>query len=172
MNRHLTRHLIFGFFLLFLISCGVSEIKETAAPVAPAFPKPGDCNACHEDKEVLPSDHIDTKGMTGNECSACHVPGPTSLWAKIPLSHIHQQNGVSCKDCHEDPESAEPADSTVCEKCHGDTQALVEAASELEINPHFSPHEGSIPDCNKCHHQHKSSENYCANCHGMQYVVP
>ncbi|MGD9160371.1 MAG: cytochrome c3 family protein [Desulfobacteraceae bacterium] len=172
MCKHFIKHLITGLFLFFLISCSVSEIKETAAPKAPSSPQPGDCIACHEGKQVLPQDHVDTKGMTGSECDSCHQPGPTSLWTKIPLSHIHQQKGVSCRECHEDPVSPEPADTKVCQNCHGDIQALIEAASELTINPHFSPHEGKIPDCSKCHHLHKSSENYCAGCHGIKYQVP
>ena len=151
--------LLSGLFLLFLISCGGLEINETASPKVPASPKPGDCIACHGSKVVLPQGHVDTRDMMGNECGTCHEPGPTSLWTKIPLSHIHQMNGVSCKGCHEDPASAKAADSNVCLKCHNNMRSLVEAASDLELNPHFSPHEGKVPDCNRCHHWHKSSEN-------------
>jgi hypothetical protein len=161
-----------GFFLLFLISCSLSEINETASPRVPASPKPGDCIACHESKEVLPRDHVDTSDMTGNECGTCHEPGPTSLRTRIPLSHIHQLEGVSCKGCHEDPAFAKAADSKVCIKCHEDTGSLVEATDDLELNPHFSPHEGTVPDCSRCHHQHKSSENYCARCHTLEYKIP
>ena len=172
MYKHFIRHMAIGIFLFFLISCSVSEIHETAVPEVSVSPKPGDCIFCHEDKKVLPDDHVDTKGMEGSECGSCHEQGETSLWTKIPLSHIHQQKGVSCKECHEDPASPEPADETVCKKCHGDTKALIAAASELKLNPHFSPHDGKISDCNKCHHQHKSSENFCARCHGLKYKVP
>lgn len=161
-----------GLFLFFLISCGVSEIQKTAEPKAPAAPGPGDCISCHEGNEVLPENHVDTKGMMGDDCMTCHEEDSMSLKGKIPLSHMHQLNGVSCKECHEDPAAAKPVGTDVCQTCHGDTRALIEAASELEINPHFSPHEGKIPDCNRCHHMHKSSENYCSHCHGMDYKVP
>ena len=172
MNKHFIPNLIIGSFLLFTISCSVSEMKESPAAKAPASPKPGDCTSCHEDKKVLPDDHVDTKGMAGSECDSCHGSKENSLWTKIPLSHLHQLKGVSCKECHEDPASPEPADTAVCQKCHGDIGALIKAASELQINPHYSPHDGKISDCNKCHHVHKSSVNYCAGCHGMKYKVP
>ncbi len=171
MHKYIIKHLLIGLFLLPLISCGVSKIKEPATPVtAPVSPKPGDCAACHTDKKVLPEGHVDTKDMTGDECGACHE-GKTSLETKIPLSHIHRLNGVSCKGCHEDPASPKPVDSKVCQACH-DTKSLIDSSNRLEINPHFSPHDGKVPDCNKCHHQHKSSVNYCAQCHDLKYKVP
>lgn len=166
MHKHFLPHLVIGLFLLFLISCSVSEISETAATKAPSSPEPGDCAACHEVEEVLPEDHVDTRDMTGSECSACHEAGSNSLYNRIPLSHMHRLAGISCKECHGDPASATPADSEVCKKCHNDMNALYDATSEVGLNPHFSPHEGKISDCNMCHHQHKDSENYCTECHG------
>ena len=172
MYKHIILRFVSGVFLLFLISCSVSEISETASDKAPTSPKPGDCIACHEGKEVIPGGHVDIKKMMSDECGACHEPGPSSLRGKIPLSHTHYLDGITCKGCHEDPASAKAADMKVCQTCHSDPAALIEAASELEINPHFSPHEGKISDCNKCHHMHKSSENNCAHCHGLDYKVP
>ncbi len=172
MNKNIIKQ-VSGLLLIFLISCSILEKKETPPPKVSAPPRPGDCMACHETEAVLPQDHIDTKAMMGNACGACHKPGPTSLWAKIPLNHIHQLNGISCKGCHEGPDTTKAAaDSKVCQKCHNDTESLIQSANELEINPHFSPHESKVPDCNQCHHQHKSSENYCARCHGLEYKVP
>ena len=168
MPRNFIRNLTGGIFLLFLISCGVSEISKTAATKAPSSPEPGDCNACHEGKEVLPEDHVDTRDMTGSECSACHEAGSDSLYNKIPLSHMHQLAGISCIECHDDPASARPAESAVCKKCHNDMNALYSATSEVGLNPHFSPHDGKIPDCNRCHHQHKNSENFCNQCHSKE----
>ena len=173
MYKNFIPNLIVAFLLLFSISCSVSKIKETAAPEVPAAPKPGDCASCHEDKDVLPQDHVDTRDMTGEKCVMCHKPaGSMSLWSKIPLSHLHQLNGITCEGCHEDPAAPEPAGTAVCQKCHDDVKSLVQAASELELNPHFSPHEGKILDCNKCHNMHKSSKNACAQCHGVKYKVP
>lgn len=167
MYKHYIKHIGAGLFLLFLISCSVSEISETAAPEAPSPPKPGDCVSCHESKDVIPENHVETKGMMGDKCAMCHKTGPTSLRKKIPLSHMHQLEGISCKECHEDPASAKAVDSSVCKSCHNDMNALYNATSEVGLNPHFSPHEGKISDCNKCHHQHKSSENFCTGCHKM-----
>lgn len=165
MNTHLISHLVIGIFLLSSVSCTVSEIKETDGPKAPGSQEPGDCISCHDNKEVIPKDHIDTRGMMGDDCGGCHESDPTSLGKKIPLSHIHQLAGVSCKGCHEDPDSDKTAGTEVCKKCHDDMNALYEATSEEVINPHLSPHEGKTPDCNRCHHQHKNSENFCYNCH-------
>lgn len=167
-----TIHFAVGLFLLFLISCSVSKINENITPEAPASPKPGDCFVCHESKEVLPQGHVDTQDMMVNGCSACHEAKAAGLWTKIPLSHLHRLAGLSCKDCHEDTSSPKAAGTEVCEKCHSDIGALIEETNDLDINPHYSPHEGKIPDCTKCHHEHKSSENYCAHCHGLDYKVP
>ncbi len=160
-----------GLILLFLTSCAVSETTETAALKTPAAPGPGDCDACHESGEALPQGHVDTAAMNGNACGACHA-GTAGLRTKIPLGHIHQLKGVSCKECHEDPSSAMAADSGVCKRCHDNMALLIESTNDLAVNPHFSPHEGSVPDCNRCHHQHKGSENICAGCHNLEYKVP
>lgn len=171
MNKHTIKYLS-GFFLIFLISCSTIETNETASLKVPASPKPGDCIACHESKEVLPQDHADTKVMMDSECTTCHKPGATSLRTKIPLGHTHQLKGLSCKKCHEDPASVKNADSKVCLTCHNNMEQLVEATNELKVNPHHSPHGGMDINCNKCHHQHKKSENYCNQCHNLKYKVP
>ena len=167
MHKHFIRNLISGIFLLFLISCSISEISEPAAPEPPSSPKPGDCAACHEGKEVISKNHPDTKDMTGDQCNMCHRTSTMDLSKKIPLSHIHKLAGISCNECHEDPSAAAPADEAVCKTCHSDMKALYSATSEIGLNPHFSPHEGKVPDCNRCHHQHKTSENFCTGCHKM-----
>lgn len=155
---------IFLFFLL--ISCSVSRINETASERSSASSAPGDCSSCHKDKKVLPEDHVDTMDMKGDDCSSCH-DSSSDMKTNIPLSHKHTLNGVSCKGCHEDISSPGEVNSKVCKSCHDDTAELLKATSDLVINPHFSPHEGEIPDCNECHHQHRSSENYCNGCHGQ-----
>jgi hypothetical protein len=133
----------------------------------PASPKPGDCKACHKDKNVLPGEHVDTSDMAGNECGACH-DDENSLKNKIPLSHEHQLEGITCTGCHENPDEPKGADTKVCLNCHNDMNSLIEATSNLELNPHFSPHDGKVPDCNRCHHQHKSSEIFCSQCHNVE----
>ena len=171
MYKYIIRFLI-GIFLIFPISCSVLEIKEVPSLKAPATPKPGECTACHEGKEVLPQGHVETKDMMGKECDACHRPEEASLRTKIPLGHMHMLEGISCKGCHEDPASAEAIDPTVCKKCHDDLNLLMDRTNDLAVNPHFSPHEGKVPECVRCHHLHKGSENYCGQCHGLEYKVP
>jgi len=161
-----------GLFLLLLISCSALEINETTRLKVPASVKPGDCIACHESKGVLSQNHVDTRVMMGSECGTCHQPGPTTLRTKIPLSHIHQLKGLSCKVCHNDPASIKDVNSKVCVNCHDNMSLLIEATNDMVLNPHISPHEGMNIDCNRCHHQHKSSENYCNQCHNLTYKVP
>lgn len=169
--RKYTNLYLTGLCLLFFLSCGVKELDKAVSVKAPAQPKPGECKACHKDKDVLPQGHVDTVEMAGGDCDSCHS-GATSLWTKMPLSHKHKLNGLTCDKCHENTDPKKAVDASVCQTCHNDPQALLEASKELTINPHFSPHDGKIPDCNKCHHQHKKSVNYCAGCHGLDYKVP
>jgi Cytochrome c3 len=171
LRKYITIYLT-GLFLLFFLSCGVKELDKTASIKTPASPGPGECNTCHKDKEVLPQGHVDTAEMKGSNCDSCHSEGETSLRTKMPLSHKHKMEGMSCNDCHKEPAPYTAVSSNVCQGCHNDTKALFEAAKEVAVNPHFSPHDGKIPDCNKCHHQHKKSENYCSGCHGVESKVP
>ncbi len=163
-----TFYLLSLLFLFFMLSCGISEISERTSEKVPVSQKPGDCLACHKEKEVLPVDHADTSDMTGNECDACHDDEVTSLKSKIPLSHNHQLEGITCNECHIETGDKKGADSKVCLNCHNDTTSLIDATGSLELNPHFSPHDGNTPDCNRCHHQHKYSENFCNQCHNAE----
>jgi len=157
-----------GLLLFFLVSCNISQINKGTSVKVTGIQKPGDCNSCHKEKTYLPRDHVDTDDMMGNDCSACHDAGSTSLYAKIPLSHKHNLEGIACRGCHGDTDAPKAVGSKVCLNCHNDINSLIEATGELELNPHFSPHDGKIPDCNRCHHQHKSSENYCSQCHSIE----
>lgn len=171
MRKYITLYLT-GLCIMFFLSCGVKELDKAVSVKAPSQPAPGDCKACHKDKDVLPQGHVDTVKMTGKVCDSCHSEGQLSLRTKMPLSHKHQLNGLTCNECHENIEPKKAVNESVCQTCHNDPQALLEATKGLPINPHFSPHDGKIPDCNKCHHQHKKSINYCAGCHGLEYKVP
>jgi hypothetical protein len=160
-----------GLCIMFFLSCGVKEVDKAVSVKVPAQPTPGDCKSCHNDKDVLPHGHVDTTEMKESDCASCHS-GATSLRTKMPLSHKHKLNGLTCDQCHENIEPKKVVESSVCQTCHNDSQALIGATKGLPINPHFSPHDGKTPDCNKCHHQHKKSVNYCAGCHGLEYKVP
>lgn len=137
---------------------------ETAAP--------GDCQVCHGNGKVLPTDHVNTKGVDGTKCDECHKAGTKTLRTKIPLSHIHQLSGVVCADCHEKPSSAEPLTTEQCLSCHSSFEEVANATIKLDPNPHNSPHYGTELDCDLCHHQHSKSENFCAQCHEWELRVP
>jgi len=83
----------------------------------------------------------------------------------------HTSNGVTCEMCHGGGKK-EPVDSFKCTTCH-DTKDLAEkTAAMAPANPHDNRHFGTEGDCNGCHHQHKASENRCAECHKFKFQVP
>lgn len=132
----------------------------------------GDCTACHGNSDVLPRNHIGTKGMDSIKCEECHEAGLKVLREKIPLTHMHLLNGVTCADCHENPNSAKPLTTAQCLSCHGTFEEVADATKDLDPNPHNSPHYGTGMDCDLCHHQHSKSENFCAQCHEWELLVP
>ena len=83
----------------------------------------------------------------------------------------HASNGVTCKMCH-GAGKKEPVDASKCTTCH-DTKDLAEKTAAMSpANPHDNRHFGTEGDCNGCHHQHKASENRCAECHKYNFQVP
>jgi len=130
---------------------------------------PGDCAVCHGSEKVLPAGHVDMKGMTGAACKGCHR-GATSLRGKMPLSHSHQLNRVTCAECHGMTKPAKPPEQKKCLSCHADYKKIVIETDKTLPSPHDS-HMGDL-DCGLCHHQHSKSENFCSQCHGWKYLVP
>ncbi len=86
------------------------------------------------------------------------------------LEEKHKSAGLACDACHKESPPARKVPMEVCTSCHGDYARLAEATKKSEPNPHDS-HEGPIA-CEKCHHNHKPSENYCAACHNFGFKVP
>jgi hypothetical protein len=92
------------------------------------------------------------------------------------LDHSHNQNGVSCEQCHGKQEliegRKEPDTHSHCVRCHGDYAEMIKktAKSRYEKNPHKS----HLPDlqCSACHHAHKAFEDICASCHSFDYRAP
>ncbi|MBN2126560.1 MAG: cytochrome c3 family protein [Deltaproteobacteria bacterium] len=134
--------------------------------------EPGNCAGCHGTGQVLPADHGDIRGMGSAECAECHTEGATSLRTRIPLGHIHQLNGVSCRDCHGDLKTLGPVATQGCLACHESAEKMAEATAKLDPNPHTSPHYGTTLDCDLCHKQHRKSENFCSQCHEWKLRVP
>ncbi len=133
----------------------------------------GDCAACHGSVQMLPAGHLDTKGLTLDECRMCHQDEEVSLTNKLPLSHAHQLSGIACSDCHGDQDPPKPVEKAQCVTCH-DEQELIRRTEYLrviEANPHDSPHYGTDLDCNMCHYEHAESELFCAQCHDFDFVV-
>ncbi len=144
-----------------------------AAPKQVTTAKPGDCAACHGQEKVFSPSHVDTKAMTHKDCLGCHEKGgPQKLQGKLPGSHLHNLQGITCVKCHGKATKAEAVEMKQCLTCH-DADKLAEKTAKVKPeNPHTSPHYGTTLDCNVCHHQHQKSENYCAQCHKYDFVVP
>ena len=70
------------------------------------------------------------------------------------------------------PKAAKPLSPDECLSCHGCRNDIAGRTDHLELNPHNSPHYGMDLDCELCHHLHQKSEDYCAQCHDADHVVP
>lgn len=137
--------------------------------------KPADCAGCHKDAKVLPAGHVATKGMGLKDCQACHQAGqdkPGALETRVPGSHLHALNGVRCAQCHDDLKKPQSVPMWKCTSCHDPKELAARSAAVQPRNPHNTRHYGDHPDCNKCHHQHRKSENDCAQCHPFSFQVP
>ena len=135
----------------------------------------GDCAACHGPALVLPKVHSTTKGRDLGQCRECHNgKKATVLLGKLPLSHMHALEGVSCADCHGSGDKC-AVGTEKCLECHESGEAVAKLTApkdKVHNNPHDSPHYGTDLDCEMCHHAHAKSENYCSQCHDKIRVVP
>ena len=96
---------------------------------------------------------------------------PTMGAAQSPLlEEKHKNAGLACDACHKESPPANQVPLEACLGCHGDYAKLAEQTGKVKPNPHDS-HEGPIA-CQKCHHNHKPSVNYCAGCHNFGFKVP
>jgi hypothetical protein len=86
------------------------------------------------------------------------------------LEEKHKNAGLACEACHKESPPANQVPMEACQGCHGDYSKLAEQTGKKKPNPHDS-HEGPIA-CEKCHHNHKPSANYCASCHNFGFRVP
>lgn len=154
----------------------IAMLSGTVAAQAPLqhSDDPGDCATCHGGGQVLPDGHVPTAGMSLEGCSACHVPETAlSLRSAMPLDHHHLLSGVTCQTCHENPETPTPMSTSQCLACHGPLEELAARTAEARpTNPHSTPHGPTFAECDLCHQVHKESEDFCAQCHNFNYVVP
>ena len=94
-----------------------------------------------------------------------------SAWAAQPLlAQKHQKSGVQCSGCHKEMPPKSNVTMAACFQCHGDYAKIAERTKILEKNPH-SHHLDEL-ECDKCHHVHKASIDYCAQCHKFGFKVP
>ncbi len=161
--------------VLLTVFFSMSLATESAgAPKRVPTAKAGNCGACHGTEKVLSSDHPDTKGMSYKGCLQCHdKTGGQKLTGRLPGSHVHGLNGVTCEKCHGKTKKPGEVSMGKCVACHGDTEKLARKTTGVKPeNPHTSPHYGTELDCNVCHHQHSKSENFCGQCHNFKFAVP
>jgi fumarate reductase flavoprotein subunit len=88
-----------------------------------------------------------------------------------PLLQKHLGLGVTCNQCHKEAPPSEMVRTPQCLTCHVSFDALAERLEgKGQANPHGS-HNGDVP-CDRCHHVHRASENFCSSCHQFEFKVP
>jgi fumarate reductase flavoprotein subunit len=97
-------------------------------------------------------------------------PGPAWAAQASLLGEKHRTVAVPCTGCHTETPPKAPPQGATCLGCHGGHDKVAARTGKLEPNPHAS-HLGRI-GCDKCHHVHKPSENYCGSCHDIDLTVP
>lgn len=87
------------------------------------------------------------------------------------LADRHKNGSIDCEACHQEKPPSKLVPMQVCLGCHGgDYAKLAEQTKKVTPNPHDS-HLGDEA-CEFCHHAHRASEYYCANCHVLDSKVP
>jgi hypothetical protein len=149
----------------------IAYAAKTSAVTWKADVKPGDCAGCHAPERKLRTSHPDTKEMELKDCKQCHSQNGKRLYGKVLLSHFHGLAGLTCNSCHQEgnPQKKDLSKGK-CLSCHGSYEQLASLTVGADPNPHKT-HLGEI-DCLYCHHQHKSSTNYCTQCHEWPLDVP
>jgi hypothetical protein len=96
--------------------------------------------------------------------------GASLAWAaESSLTDKHQKSGINCAGCHKETPPNAKVPMAACFQCHGDYAKLAEKTKKLPQNPHAS-HLDDL-ECDKCHHVHKPSVDYCAQCHKFGFKV-
>ena len=161
----LLTYIYFQLLIFLLISYGCTNILKIEEQTV------NGCISCHSKERVLPESHAPIDGLLLEQCLGCHNEDETKLTNKIPLSHTHRLNGISCADCHGERTPPQKIGSKACGVCHDIVNLVEQTKTVAEANPHDS-HYGSELTCNLCHHIHSKSENFCRECHDFQFIVP
>lgn len=160
---------------MLIVGLVLVSVVASATSFLPHSDDPGDCATCHAGEQVLPPNHVPTTGMPAATCVACHQPGtPLALASSaFPLDHHHLLSGVTCQTCHGETDSPGAMSTAQCLACHGPLEALAARTADTSpTNPHSTPHGPTFVECDLCHQVHRESENFCAQCHDFEYVVP
>lgn len=163
-----------GWAVLLIAGILLVSAVTSALSFLPHSDDPGDCATCHGDEQVLSPGHVPTAGMSAETCIACHQAGTAlALPSTILLDHHHLLSGVTCQTCHGDTQTPGPMTTEQCLGCHGPLEELAARTADVRpTNPHSTPHGPTFAQCDLCHLVHKQSENFCAQCHDFNYVVP
>ncbi len=129
-------------------------------------------------------------------CGNCHLIKPyVETWLNSDfLDHRHEKSGIGCSECHvltaqetdrnvknfqhknfKSPLEEREYSNDLCFRCHGDYEEIIERTKDyakkgLTRNPHKS-HYGEV-DCSLCHKAHRTSIDYCAQCHQPVTAAP
>jgi len=88
----------------------------------------------------------------------------------ILLEDKHKKAGVVCEECHKGGAPKSDVMTDTCFKCHISYSKVAEQTNKITPNPHKS-HRGDL-ECMVCHHIHRTSEDYCKECHNIGFKVP
>ncbi|GLH72785.1 hypothetical protein GETHLI_12870 [Geothrix limicola] len=85
---------------------------------------------------------------------------------QVARTSKHATQGITCAQCHGKAAKKSVVAMQQCLGCHGDTKELAARTAQVKpTNPHENRHFGTEADCNRCHHEHATSENLCLPCH-------
>jgi len=152
-------------------------------------PSPADVTGCSPSTCHLGDATHGDEALAGYACSDCHSPA----WPGVPrhtdsqVSTSHTSSTTGCDECHstslitEHAKYPNPALSSLCMRCHGDTASQTVkdavtagstdcAACHGSAANHFAAHTGVLPaggGCDECHETDMSAEHEdnCVLCH-------
>ena len=110
--------------------------------------------------------------LTGGFLPASLSHHGADSWAAADgfLGDRHGKAGMNCDSCHKADQSKTKVPMEVCLGCHGSYEKIAQQTEKSHRNPHES-HNGEVA-CDHCHHGHKPSQDYCAQCHNFGFKVP
>lgn len=128
-------------------------------------------SACKENNKTI--NNVDNLSKETRNITTVKAPTEETLAkmaADYSLKDTHKE--FSCIDCHGEETPLDDyylISSNSCFNCHGSAEDVAALTTQYDgksgINPHNSFHLDTRIECYMCHHEHKPSHNYCAQCH-------